>query len=78
MGNVYTRDIKRVAQQIFEEHKGEVTKDFRQNKELLKKYLDVQSKKVRNRVAGYLTRYVRTVENAEKMRQEREQELVEE
>jgi|ECHvirMinimDraft_2_1075157.scaffolds.fasta_scaffold00005_37 small subunit ribosomal protein S17e len=78
MGNVYTKDMKRIAQKIFEEHRGEVTKDFAQNKELLKKYLDIPSKKVRNRVAGYLTRYIKNIENAERIRQEREKELIEE
>jgi small subunit ribosomal protein S17e len=59
MGNVYTKDIKRIAIEIFEKYKDQVTTDFSKNKELVKNIVDVQSKKVRNRIAGYLTRYAK-------------------
>ncbi|BCU67107.1 30S ribosomal protein S17e [Sulfolobales archaeon HS-7] len=63
MGNIYTNDIKRIAQKIYEEHKAEVTKKFEDNKKLVSKYLITPSKKVRNRVAGYLTRYAKVAES---------------
>jgi small subunit ribosomal protein S17e len=56
MGTVYTHDIKRIAQEIYERFKDQVTLDFTKNKELVNKVLEIKSKKVRNRVAGYLTR----------------------
>ncbi|MCY0883784.1 MAG: 30S ribosomal protein S17e [Acidianus infernus] len=59
MGNIYTRDIKRIAVEIYEKYKDEVTTDYSKNKEVVKKYIDVYSKKVRNRIAGYLTRYAK-------------------
>jgi small subunit ribosomal protein S17e len=61
MGTVYTKDIKRVAVQIYESHKSEISTEFSKNKEILSKYLKVGSKKVRNRVAGYLTRYAKKI-----------------
>ncbi|MFP3233709.1 MAG: 30S ribosomal protein S17e [Sulfolobaceae archaeon] len=59
MGNVYTKDIKRVAQELYEKFKDQVTADFYTNKKLVDMYIDVQSKKVKNRIAGYLTRFAK-------------------
>jgi len=59
VGNVYTKDIKRVAQELYEKFKDQVTADFYLNKKLVDMYIDVQSKKVKNRIAGYLTRYAK-------------------
>lgn len=56
VGNVYTKDIKRVAKELYEKFKDQVTADFYSNKKLVDMYIDVQSKKVKNRIAGYLTR----------------------
>lgn len=56
VGNVYTKDIKRVAKELYEKFKDQVTADFYSNKKLVDMYVDVQSKKVKNRIAGYLTR----------------------
>ena len=70
MGNVYTKDIKRIAIEIFEKYKDQVTTDFSKNKELVKSLVDVQSKKVRNRIAGYLTRYAKLSQTQTKMGEE--------
>jgi len=59
VGNVYTKDIKRVAQELYEKFKDQVTADFYTNKKLVDMYIDVQSKKVKNRIAGYLTRFAK-------------------
>jgi small subunit ribosomal protein S17e len=59
VGNVYTKDIKRVAQELYEKFKDQVTADFYSNKKLVDMYIDVQSKKVKNRIAGYLTRFAK-------------------
>ena len=37
----------------------EFTADFETNKRLVEQYTDVKTKKVRNRIAGYLVRMVR-------------------
>lgn len=59
MGTIYTKDIKRVAIQLYEKLKDQVSTDFQSNKKLVEAYVDVMSKKVRNRIAGYLTRYAK-------------------
>jgi small subunit ribosomal protein S17e len=46
MGNVYTRDIKRLAETLYEKFKDQIELDFSKNKELVKKYVDVNSKKL--------------------------------
>ncbi|MBE0522990.1 MAG: 30S ribosomal protein S17e [Methanosarcinales archaeon] len=48
--------IKSLATQLLND-KGELfTKDFEDNKPLVTQYTNVQSKVIRNRIAGYITR----------------------
>jgi len=70
MGTVYTRDIKRIAEELYEKFKDEVSIDFNKNKELVAKYVDFGSKKIRNRIAGYLTRYAKRVKRLEEKKEE--------
>jgi small subunit ribosomal protein S17e len=60
MGRIKTTPIKRATQAIFEKGKSEFTNDFNENKKILEKYAEFQSKKIRNVVAGYLTRLNKT------------------
>ncbi|EZQ03044.1 hypothetical protein CM19_09375 [Candidatus Acidianus copahuensis] len=64
MGNIYTKDIKRIVVQIYEQHKDEVSTDFAVNKKIVDTYIDANSKKVKNRIAGYLTRYTKMARTA--------------
>lgn len=41
------------------QHKSTFVRDFETNKELVQQLTDVESQKVRNRVAGYITRTLR-------------------
>ena len=72
MGKVYTSLVKRTARKLMELCPGEVSEDFAKNKELVSKYLDVRSKKLRNQVAGYLTRLVRLSKRAAEIPEETE------
>lgn len=65
MGKVYTSLIKRTARKLMELYPGEVSEDFEKNKELVTRYLDVRSKKIRNQIAGYLTRIVKLSKEVE-------------
>ena len=58
MGRIKTILQKRVSNEIFEAHPDEFGKDFEENKRLLDTYADVPSKKLRNTIAGYITRRV--------------------
>ena len=56
MGKVRTRKVKVYAKEILERFPTEVSHSFEENKTLVGKLLKGQvSKKLRNRVAGYLT-----------------------
>ncbi|MEM2006389.1 MAG: 30S ribosomal protein S17e [Sulfolobales archaeon] len=72
MGKVYTSLIKRTARKLVELYPGEVSEDFEKNKEVVSRYLDVKSKKLRNQIAGYLTRLVKLSKKVEVLPQEAE------
>ena len=59
MGRIKTALIKRLTQQLIKEHGNEFKKDFNENKEIVRKYMDVPSKKIRNILAGYVTRLIK-------------------
>ncbi len=59
MGKVRTLVVKRVARKLLELYPNEVSADFEANKELVRKYVYVKSKKLRNQIAGYLTHLVK-------------------
>ena len=57
MGRVRPRHVKRLAKRLIEQHdEGTFSQDFDENKEALKELDVVSSKKLRNRVAGYMVR----------------------
>jgi len=59
MGRIKTQLIKRTTQKFMAEHKDKIKEDFEENKKLVAKNTDVTSKKLRNIIAGYLTRLKR-------------------
>lgn len=56
MGRVRPRHVKRLARDLVSRHEDDFTQDFDHNKEVLKDMDLVESKKLRNRVAGYIVR----------------------
>ena len=64
MGRVKTIMVKNIGKKLYKEHKEEFTTDFEKNKEIVKKYVDIPSKKLRNIVAGYITRLKKLEANA--------------
>ena len=60
MGRIKTQQIKRVTLQLMKEHGSVFKKDFDKNKVLVEQFIDVKSKKLRNVIAGYVTRLVKT------------------
>ncbi|HEW94057.1 30S ribosomal protein S17e [Candidatus Geothermarchaeota archaeon] len=48
--------VRRLALEIYNKYRDRVSRDFEENKKLVKEVLNIPSKKVRNIVAGYLTR----------------------
>ena len=74
MGKVRISLVKRVARKLLELYPNEVSTDFEANKELVKKYVYIKSKKLRNQIAGYLTHLVKLQKKREKLIQEQGQE----
>lgn len=62
MGNIRQTYIKRVAVELATKYPQEFTHDFDHNKLKVGALTDVSSKVMRNRIAGYLTRYIKRVE----------------
>lgn len=56
MGQVKTTYIKNLARDLVEKHPDKFSDSFEKNKEALDELVDLESKKVRNLLAGYLVR----------------------
>ncbi|MBW2999093.1 30S ribosomal protein S17e [Candidatus Woesearchaeota archaeon] len=59
MGRIKTTLIKRMTNDLISEHRDELTTDFEKNKALVAELTDVSSKKMRNMIAGYVTRIMK-------------------
>ena len=55
MGRVRNKTVKRAARKIVEDYYGKLTLDFHSNKRLIDEIAIIQTKKLRNRIAGYTT-----------------------
>ncbi len=55
MGRVKIHLIKTTARVIFDKYSPFFTEDFNKNKVVVSKIVDVESKKIRNLLAGYIT-----------------------
>lgn len=58
MGKVRPAYVKRTARRLLEKYPDKFTEDFEHNKQVVGQLLNV-SKRVRNRIAGYITRLQR-------------------
>lgn len=56
MGRVKSRFVKSSGEKIFKNGKSEFSSDFTKNKEVVDKYANIPSKKLRNAIVGYITR----------------------
>lgn len=58
MGRIRPTYIKRVAIELLNKYPQAFNRDFENNKEMVNNLTDVYSIKMRNRIAGYITRYL--------------------
>ena len=56
MGRIKTSFIKRIAQDLFDAHVDKFSTDFEKNKEIINQLATFESKRMRNIIAGYITR----------------------
>ncbi len=61
MGNIRSKQIKRIAKQIVVNFQDQLSLDFEQNKMVVQNVTNVQSKKMRNFIAGYVTRIMKKI-----------------
>ena len=57
MGNIRPTYIKRVAIELVQKYPEQFTSDYQHNKQMVAKLTDVRSISMRNKIAGYVTRY---------------------
>ena len=57
VGNIRPTYIKRVAIELLKRYPNEFTADYEHNKKKVSELTDVAYPRMRNRIAGYLTRY---------------------
>ena len=60
MGRVRTGFVKRQAEQLMNMHKGQFTSKFVDNKIKVSEFAIVPTKKLRNLIAGYITKKLRS------------------
>ncbi|MFX0000685.1 MAG: 30S ribosomal protein S17e [Candidatus Hodarchaeota archaeon] len=63
MGKVRTILIKNISKELINKYPNVFTTDFDKNKKLLDKYLEVDSKHLRNRISGYIVNLLKIREN---------------
>lgn len=64
MGRIKTALIKRVTFNLISKDQGKLTTDYEKNKELVSEKTNVKSKKLRNVIAGYVTRLMKNKDKA--------------
>mmetsp|Transcript_173163 Transcript_173163/g.421206 ORF Transcript_173163/g.421206 Transcript_173163/m.421206 type:complete len:138 (-) Transcript_173163:66-479(-) len=62
MGRVRTKTIKRSARKIIEKYYNRLTLDFNINKRVVDEVAVVPTKRMRNKIAGYLTHLMRRIQ----------------
>ena len=61
MGRIKSVSIKTLGNEIMKEHASKFTEDFENNKKALGEIKDIESKKIRNILAGYITSEMKRV-----------------
>jgi len=58
LGNVRPETVKRIAHELIRRYPDKFTSDFDENKKAIASLTNISSTKIRNRIAGYITRLV--------------------
>ncbi|MBD3190781.1 MAG: 30S ribosomal protein S17e [Candidatus Heimdallarchaeota archaeon] len=62
MGNIRSDKIKRTAKELVAKYHQQLSTEFDENKKLVDELTNVKSKRMRNRIAGYVTRIMVQIE----------------
>ena len=63
--------IKRLSFEVLDEHKSKFGEDFVENKKALNQISIIRSKGLKNKIAGYITRFIKKQIREEKVKQDR-------
>jgi len=61
--------IKRISYEVLDKHKSKFGEDFADNKKILDEVAIVRSKSLKNKIAGYITRFIKKEIREEKSKQ---------
>jgi len=78
LGKVRPERVKKIARELLKRYPDKFTADFESNKKLLGSLSKISSTRLRNRIAGYITRLVAITKAAEKAEAEKAEEAAEE
>ncbi len=70
MGKVRTEHVKRTARKLVQRFPDKFTTNFENNKKLVEEFTNLSSTKLRNRIAGYVTRLVTIMQASETAEEE--------
>lgn len=62
MGRVRTKTVKRAARAIIEKYYSKMTQDFQSNKRLCDEIAVIQTKRLRNKIAGFATHLMKRIQ----------------
>ena len=60
MGRIKTKLVKRATNKLVDKHRQDFKDNFEENKKLVSRFADISSTKIRNIIAGYVTRLMNT------------------
>lgn len=61
MGRVRTKTVKRASRELIEKYYYKLTDDFHYNKKILDTVADIQTKRLRNKIAGFTTHLMKRI-----------------
>jgi small subunit ribosomal protein S17e len=65
LGKIRSERIKRIANELFERYGDQFTSNFDENKNIICSFLMIDSKKMRNKMTGYITGLVKSAQTVE-------------
>lgn len=64
MGRILHSKFRRIAEQIFLKYSEFFSKDYNKNRKILEIIMDIPSKRLRNMLAGYITRKIKKLQTS--------------
>ncbi|MEM1634317.1 MAG: hypothetical protein QXR54_02045 [Nanopusillaceae archaeon] len=64
MGRILHSKFRRIAEQIFLKYSEFFSKDYNKNRKILEIIADIPSKRLRNMLAGYITRKIKKLQTS--------------